>query len=261
MRKVFHILIWLSLGAYMVLVLGFTDSKRSERKCTDIRVVIPDGDLYHFVDNDDVERILLSNSLRIKGSLIDEINTGKIEDIFRKSSYVKKVDVFFTLDGVMTIRIRQRVPVVRIITSGGTTYYIDKDGYILQGSRKFSPHLLVANGDFNMGDQLRKTMCIDSISDKDFYKPWSDVLKLAQYINADDFLKSQVVQVYLDSKNVFELIPRVGAHQIVIGDASDLEAKFFKLEVLYREGLNSEGWNKYKKIDLRFKNQIICTKK
>jgi cell division protein FtsQ len=261
MRKVFQIFLCLFTAAYLVVVLGFTDAKRAERKCTDIKIVIPDDDLYRFVDDNDVERILAANNLKVKGVPVDKIKTRKIEEIFRKSSYVRKVDVFFTVDGIMTIRIKQRAPVVRILSSGGATYYIDKDGYILPASRKFSPYLLVASGNFNMGDQLRNTMHLGDVTDNDFYKPWFDILKLVDYINDDDFLKAQVVQVYLDSHGIFELIPRVGAHQIVIGDASDLESKFFKLDVLYKEGLNSEGWNKYKKIDLRFKNQIICTKR
>ena len=252
---------WIALGTYLFIALGFTEEKRAERKCMDIDIDIPEGELYRFFNKKDVERIIQGNGLNIKGYSIDEINISKIENILRKSSYVKKVDVFFTVDGVMTIRIKQRIPVVRIITSGGATYYIDKDGYILPASRKFAPHILVANGDFNMGEQLRESMNLNEIKDKDFYKQWFDVLELAKYIENDDFLKSQVVQVYLNSKKIFELIPRVGAHQIIIGDATDLDSKFFKLEVLYKEGLKSEGWNKYQKIDLRFKNQIICTKK
>jgi cell division protein FtsQ len=261
MRKALQILIFVCIAAYLVIALGFADSKRAERKCNEIRVIIPDGELYQFFDNKDVERIIRGNGLDIKGYSISEINTRKIEEIFRKSSYVRKVEVFFTVDGVMNIRIRQRIPVVRIITDVGATYYIDKDGYILPASRKFAPHVLVASGDFNMGDQLRKTMCLNDLKDRDFYKSWTEALELAKYINNDDFLTSQIVQIYLNSKEIFELIPRVGAHQIIIGDASDLENKFFKLEVLYKEGLNNEGWNKYQKIDLRFKNQIICTKR
>ena len=261
MRKVFHILIWLIIGVYLVLTIGFTSDKRAETKCTDIRVEIPDGEIYRFFDNKDVEGILGGYNLNIKGLTIEKINTRKIEEIFMKSSYVKKVEIFSTVDGVMTIKIKQRIPVVRVITSDGTTYYIDKDGYILPSSRKFSPHILVASGEFNMGNQLRETMCLNEIKDKEYYKPWFDVLTLAKYINKADFLKAQIVQMYLNSKKVFELIPRVGAHQIILGDASDLENKFFKLEVFYKEGLKKEGWNKYQKIDLRFKNQVICTKR
>lgn len=261
MRKAFHILIWLVITTFLVFTIGFTSDKRAETKCKDIRIEIPDGENYRFFDNKDVERILGGNSLNLKGYTIGEINTRKIEEIFMKSSYVKKVEIYSTIDGVITIKIRQRIPVVRIITTGGATYYIDKDGYILPASTKFAPHILVASGDFNMGNQLRESMCLNKVEDKEFYKSWYDVLAIAKYINGVDFLKAQIVQLYLNSKKVFELIPRVGAHQIILGDSSELEHKFFKLEVFYKEGLKKEGWNKYQKIDLRFKNQVICTKR
>jgi cell division protein FtsQ len=261
MKKAIQIFIWLAIGVFLVVTIGFTSDKRAELKCTDIRIEIPDGEIYRFFDDRDVERILGGNSLNLKGHVVAEINTRKIEEIFLKSSYVEKVEIFSTVDGVITIKIRQRIPVVRVITSGGATYYIDKDGYIMPASRKFAPHILVASGDFNMGNQLKETMCLNEIEDKNFYKPWFDVLTLAKYINKIDFLKAQIVQLYLNSKKLFELIPRVGAHQIILGDASDLENKFFKLEVFYKEGLKKEGWNKYQKIDLRFKNQVICTKR
>jgi cell division protein FtsQ len=38
--------------------------------------------------------------------------------------------------------------------------------------------------------------------------------------------------------------------------------KFEKLHTFYLQGLNTTGsWNKYSVINLKFKNQIVCTKK
>ncbi len=261
MRNVFQILILLFFGAYLVIALGFTADKRAGTKCKDIMVEIPDGEQYRFLDNNDIQKILAENHVNVKGIILTDINTHDIEELFAKISYVKKVEIYTTIDGVLTIKIMQRKPIIRIITSGGSTWYIDKDGFILPASRKFVPHILVANGDFNMGNQLRETLSLSEVEDKVFYKSWFDALTLAKFINEDDFLSAQVVQLYLNSKNNFEIIPRVGAHQIVLGDASELKNKFFKLEVFYKEGLKNIGWNKYQKIDLRFKNQIICTKR
>jgi len=261
MKRVLQILIFILLVTYLVVALGFTSDRLEEIKCSGIKIDIPASDKNNFLDSSDIERILSNNGITVKGKAIREVNTRKIEELFRKNAFVKEVEIFSTVDGILTIRIKQRIPVVRIITSGGSTWYIDNDGYILPASRKFTPFILVANGDFNMGTQLRETMSLGKVSDKKFYKPWNDVLALVRYINSNDFLKAQVVQIYLNSKNEFEMIPRVGAHQIIIGDTSDLESKFEKLELFYREGLRNVGWNKYQKIDLRFKNQVVCSKR
>ena len=39
------------------------------------------------------------------------------------------------------------------------------------------------------------------------------------------------------------------------------ENKLAKLEVFYKEAMMKSGWEKYKIINLKFKNQVVCTKK
>ena len=57
-----------------------------------------------------------------------------------------------------------------------------------------------------------------------------------------------------------ELIPRVGDHIIVIGTLTDYSDKLARLKLFYEKVLNQVGWNKYRKINIEFSNQIICTK-
>ena len=49
--------------------------------------------------------------------------------------------------------------------------------------------------------------------------------------------------------------------RVAIGDGSRLRQKFFKLETLYREGFRQKGWNQYEIINLKYHNQVICTKR
>lgn len=56
-----------------------------------------------------------------------------------------------------------------------------------------------------------------------------------------------------------ELIPRIGSHTIIFGKAEDIDIKFRKLKAMYRV-FNKIGWNLYKSINLKFKDQVICTK-
>ncbi len=261
MKKALNIIIWTGLIAYLFLALGFTADKRSELICREVRVIIADSSNAQFFDRRDVERILRSGNIRIRGIPFSELNTREVEELFTRNPYIKKIEVYTTLDGALNIHVRQRMPVVRVITMKGTGYFLDRDGYIMPAGHKFSPYLLVANGSFFAGDQLKRASCLDSIVDKKFYKPWFELLELAHFINGNSFWSSQIVQLYLNSNHDFEIIPRVGAHQIILGRAEGYKSKFSNLEILYKEGLKSEGWNNYIKIDLRFKNQVICTKR
>jgi cell division protein FtsQ len=260
MKRILYILIWAGLVCYLFIALGFISEKRSDTRCSEIRVIVSDSAEIQFFNRRDVERVLRTKFSRIRGIPISELNTRKIESLFKGNPYIRKIEVYTTLDGVLTIRVKQRIPVVRVLAANGAGYYLDKDGYIMPASRRFASYVLLANGNFDVGDQFRRAVCLDSIKDKNFYRPWFEVLELAEFINSNDFWRSQVVQLYLNKNKDFEIIPRVGPHQIILGKSEGFRTKFSNLEILYKEGLKKEGWNNYRKIDLRFKNQVICTK-
>ena len=56
------------------------------------------------------------------------------------------------------------------------------------------------------------------------------------------------------------MVPRIGPHIIILGSIDNYEAKFEKLWLFYTEGLKNVGWNQYLKINLKYKDQIVCSK-
>jgi cell division protein FtsQ len=92
-------------------------------------------------------------------------------------------------------------------------------------------------------------------------KVLTDLFRLSEFIFNEPFLKAQIEQIYVDPDREFELIPRVGRHIIVFGGTDRMEDKFDKLMLFYHEGLNKTGWEKYRVINLKFENQVVCTKK
>ena len=87
-----------------------------------------------------------------------------------------------------------------------------------------------------------------------------DLFLLATFVNKNQFWKSQVQQIYVAWAQEIQLIPRVGKHKILLGDVSDLDEKFDNLLNFYKYGLNNVGWDKYKSVDLSFKDQVVCKK-
>ena len=99
-------------------------------------------------------------------------------------------------------------------------------------------------------------------NDTSVHSDLPSIYKIASYINRDAFWKAQITQVFVDSAKEFVLIPRVGGQRIMLGDTTNLKQKLDKLFVLYKDGFNSNGkWNEYATINLKYKHQIICTKK
>ena len=76
-----------------------------------------------------------------------------------------------------------------------------------------------------------------------------------------DILNYQIDQIYVPAKGDYELIPKIGNYIIKIGEPMDIGDQFTKLDYLYREGFSRSGWDNYKIVDLRYRNQVVCTKK
>ena len=56
------------------------------------------------------------------------------------------------------------------------------------------------------------------------------------------------------------MVPKVGRHLILFGDMGDMESKFTKLKAFYAQGMKKAGWDKYSRINLKFKDQVVCEK-
>jgi len=261
MKSLIKILPVLLVLVYLILAFGFTSDERKNVICNDVRVIIEDSLSRCFYSKNDIRKIINNSGAGLKGYPVSSINTRKLEELFTGKPYISSIDIYTTMQGSLTVRVTQREPVVRIFTGESRSYYLDKEGNIMPESRKFAPFVLVANGYFPGGTDLEKSGNINNVSNKNKYKAWFDVLELVKNINKDDFWKSQIVQVYLNRNGKFELVPRVGAHLILLGEISEMEEKLDKLKILYMKGFPFEGWNNYEKIDLRYKNQIVCTKR
>jgi cell division protein FtsQ len=53
----------------------------------------------------------------------------------------------------------------------------------------------------------------------------------------------------------------VGNHQILLGSLDDFEKKLKHLRLFYEQVIPKMGWEKYSVINLKYRNQIVCTKK
>jgi cell division protein FtsQ len=72
---------------------------------------------------------------------------------------------------------------------------------------------------------------------------------------------AQIAQIYVDDKHEIELIPRVGSHRILLGDADSLETKFSNLLAFYKQAIPKVGWDAYKVINIKYANQVVGVKR
>ena len=79
--------------------------------------------------------------------------------------------------------------------------------------------------------------------------------------NNNPFWDAQIEQIYVTENNEIELIPRIGDNLILLGKIDNFEQKLENLQCLYEQALSKVGWNKYDTINLKYNNQVICSKR
>src|SRR6185312_1900691 len=88
----------------------------------------------------------------------------------------------------------------------------------------------------------------------------STLFVFAQALHKDHFMEALTGQVVVGQNNEISIIPRLGNFEICIGDINDLDDKFLRIRSFYQVTLPEAGWNTYKKISVKFKNQIIANR-
>ncbi len=263
MRKLKILFIWLCLGGYLVTVLSFVRGRYDKQVCGAININIIDSLTNRFVTSDDVMKIMLENGGNILGYPRHTINTYELEDLLSGVPFIRNATLYKTADGKLNADIIQRRPVLRVINQRGLSYYLDSEGVILPVTPNYTSRVLVANGYISepfLAESL-KSIFKSEVPETRRNSVIFDLYDLALFIDSSELWKAQITQIHVNNKYEYEMIPRVGAHVIKLGDAYNYVTKFRKLEAFYRYGLNSMGWNNYGEINLKYENQVVCTKR
>ncbi len=250
MRRILKILIWTGLAAWFVVILGFVSGEADEVLCMRIDVVLSDTVHSRFVTDSDIRAMFQSEGLQLQGYPMHEINTRELERLLEKNAYIKGAEVSTDVSGRMEIRLEQRVPLLRIMPEGKAGFYLDTEGEILPLSGQFVPHIFLVSGNIEDPDE-----------DPDASLQLGEIHRFCTYVSEHPFWREQIVQLYVNRRGEYELIPRVGAHQILMGSMEQWELKLRNLELLYQQGFAVYGWNNYRTINLKYTNQVICTKR
>ncbi|MFC2101923.1 cell division protein FtsQ/DivIB [Bacteroidota bacterium] len=261
-RRVLNFILWGILFAGAGVLLGFADYEQNGSICRSLHYNLDYAEADVMITEADADSLIQSVAGEIKGKPLYQINTEKIERILNSYPYVASAHVYGTNTGDIYINIKQREPVLRIITESNKSYFIGAEGTLLPFHPDYPVRVVVATG--AIPDSMfisRRNPGSRSFVDPVVFSPMlTDLHKLASLIYRNPFLKAQVSQIYVNHQGDYELIPKVGNHLILLGDAENLDEKFGRLMIFYKQGLNQIGWNKYKTINIKYKNQVVCSK-
>ena len=257
-KRIIHIIIWLGIIVWMTVIMGFVNGAKEKVLCKQINIDISDSTDIRFVTSNMVRGIIAGTGIQTRGYPVEDIQTRKLESIIEQNAYVANAEAHVTIDGFLNIDIDQRIPLMRIMPGGKGGYYVDQEGYIMPLSESFAPMVLLFTGDLDLPEVQGENadMMLDTARAE-----ISRMMAFSRHVSSSGFWNRQIVQVYRTRQGSYEIIPRVGAHQINFGSLENYQEKLRNLKLLYEQGFSTYGWNTYNKIDLEYANQIICTKR
>ncbi|MFM2015006.1 MAG: hypothetical protein RIQ51_496 [Bacteroidota bacterium] len=250
-QKIAIRIIWSIAAAGLIVLFVVSWKAKNEKQLTYIQIeLVGESAEALFMDEIAIRVILNEEGVQV-GMPIEKINLTKLEKFIEKTEWVKNAEFFINNKLVLEVKIEQRIPIARIFTASGTSFYIDNEGTRLPLKQLTVLNLPVFTG--FPTDQLKLSKP-DSILLK-------DVLFFAKTIQKDSFFMAQVAQVNIEPNGTFQMVPTLGDHLVLLGTVDQLEDKLNRLFTFYKKVWVSSGINAYQYIDCRFNHQIVALKK
>lgn len=230
----------------LVLIFGavaflysFSSQRNESRnfKEADIEFAQSEG----FITREVVNNLLIQKFGTIKSIRKDKLDLNNVEKSLDKNPMIDKAEVYATVDGKLRAVITQKKPVARIF-QGAESYYIDYKGGKMPLSDTYTARVPLVAGE------------VDSIDAPKLH----DVLN---YINDDGFLKKNIIGIEVAANGDLVMKSRNYGYLIQFGKPQNVEAKFNNYKAFLQDAAKDTLIEQYKTINLKFTQQVVCTKK
>lgn len=257
MKRILKILAGIIAACGVVVLIYVVSLKQEEVKCIGMRISInyPEQDI--FIEKSEIEELVKTTYGNIYSVAINVISTEKLENLFLQNPYIRSANVYANIQGELIIDIEQRQPIFRLEMPKGS-FYVDNYGSYMPLSPHYISRLVIVSGylksiDINNEKGLNQS---DQAENSDI----TSIIEMVKFIRKDSFLNALIEQIYINKDKEIELIPKLGKQYILLGKAEQFEEKLNKLQLFYEQGMPINGWDAYEVINIKFKNQVVCTK-
>jgi cell division protein FtsQ len=223
----------------VIFLFSFTSNRNNNRKLSKAVVVFV-GDNAPFVDQETVNKLLIENNKDAKSIGKDKLDLNRLEKVLNAQEMIEKSDVFVSIDGVLKAVVKQKTPIARVF-DGDNSFYIDYEGNTMPLSANFTARVPLVSGEINK-------------------KNSEELAELFRIIYDDAFLKKNIIGVQIMPNGSLKMLNRNYNYQIDFGGTVRMKAKFNNYKAFFQKAVLDSSLYKYKKIDLRFAQQVVCTK-
>jgi cell division protein FtsQ len=228
----------LILGA-VVFLYSFSSKRNENRMLKEADIEFAEAE--DFITREKVNNLLIQNFGSVTSIRKDKLDLNNVEKSLDKNPMIDKAEVYATVDGKLRAVITQKKPVARIY-EGANSYYIDHKGNVMPLSESYTARVPLVTG------------VIDSIEKQKLHK-------LLNYINDDDFLKKNIIGMEVTPRGSVNMQSRNYNYQIQFGKPINIEKKFNNYKAFLQNAVKDTLIEQYRIINLKFTQQVVCTKK
>jgi len=192
----------------------------------------------NFINNDSIKINLLDNYKSLDSLNADIETVYEIEQIISRIPFVKKANVYMTVNSELNIRVQEKKPVLNLYNSD---YLLSENGQLIPKIDSLNIDLISFFGE------------IDSTI-------YTNLSNLSKMIIKDDFLKDHIKYIYSDSLS-FYLSVNSYNYNIELGSLENISEKLNNHKVFIASIMDDEILNKYSHLNLEFNKQVIAQKK
>ena len=240
MKRVLHIALWFLGAATFVVLVAFERISEHKTRISDVQInlIQPGGQL--FLADEDILQVIKNEDDSLLFRPIAAINSTLLEESLENHPFVADAEVFSTLDGLLSVQVKQKEAVARVIQSS-RHFYLDAEGHPFPTTVSYSAFVPVISG------------TTDSIGLFNAYTTLTSV-------NSASYFGNYLAEIHVTAKNEIELVPRQGRHRVLLGPAEDIAAKLAKLEAFYRTVVTPQNLDTWKTLNVAYSNQLVSTK-
>jgi cell division protein FtsQ len=241
---------WIATAAVLIIVFFFAIARKKNGDIQATEIKILDDEASRFLTDTEVRNIVMKRiGYSFEGRAIQNTNLKSIERQLELDPFIEEADVYIDARNKIHLDVKQCSPIVRVLVSDGRSYFLDAKGaFIPAGENDLTARVLVVTGNTGAySEGYKKTK--DHVAHK--------ILQLVKIINENEFWSKGSEQIYVTENQEFVLVPKIGNYLVDLGTLEDLPIKLQRLETFYKNGLTTLGWERYSRLSVKYKNQVV----
>ena len=242
-KKILSIVLWVVTGAALIVLFVSGRTKYLKTPLKGIQIDLERSHTNGFVEKDSLLAYAKAVCDMEHHNTISNIDMYKVNKLLTDNPWIEHGSAFVDLNDTLFIKAKEYEPVLRVYNTDGTSEYVTAEGVIIPSSPHYTPHLIIASGHFDDEASI------------------AEALVIAQSIRHDEYLAEHIGQIYLNQNHDFEVTVNNLPAKVIVGDTCAIDNKLGRLKTLLEKYNNTEELIGYKTLDIRYKNQIVCTKK